>query len=271
MKREAQLTAIAAAQREAFSLEAAALSTICIAVQMGGLDKLSSTQRWEWLSEGLMTPYPGHYFAAWRAGAGLKHLLPELDALFGVPQLSDQPEPVDVGPHQLQLLNETAQAHAPLAVRFAALMHKIGKGGTPRDIWPSHYKHEQRAHQMLDAISQRIAVPEDALALAHLVIDECDRVHRASDMRAGPIAAMLDRLQADRQPDLFDQLLLVCACDYAAYADHTMAEYPKAPRLRKALAAYIGTDTQGLTADEALHARAVSIAGVLRGHANISD
>jgi tRNA nucleotidyltransferase (CCA-adding enzyme) len=262
--------ALAAAQRAAFSLSADELSGLCIAVQMGVLDRLSPEQRWSLLASALMAPYPAHFFKALRACAGLRKFLPELDALFGVPQLSDAPEPVDVGIHQLRLLNETARAQAPLTVRFAALTHKIGKGGTSREIWPSHYKHEQRAHALLDALALRMAVPDDALALARLVIDECDRVHRASDMRAGPIAAMLDRLQAETRPDLFEQLLSVCACDYAAYAGHTAADYPKGPRLRKALAAYLATDIQGQTPQDALHARAVSIAQVLRGQASTS-
>lgn len=268
MKTEALDLAVQAAHREVFSLDAQALTDLCLAVQMDAIDKLTPDARWAWLSAGLMAPRPAHFFLALRACAGLKRLLPEVDALFGVPQLSDQPEPVDVGLHQLQVLQQTALAQAPLSVRFAALMHKIGKGGTARDIWPSHYKHEQRAHVLLQVITQRMSVPPSVRALATLVIDECDRVHRASDMRAGPIAAMLDRLQAQHKPQQFEDLLLVCACDYAAYAGHTQADYPKGPRLRRALAAYIATDTQGLSADEALHARAMAIAQVLRSQAS---
>jgi tRNA nucleotidyltransferase (CCA-adding enzyme) len=274
MKREALAIALGAAQGDPCAtaptqLDAKALALLCIAVQMGVFEQLTPGERWQTLADALMAPRPAGFFEALREAGGLKRFLPEVDALFGVPQLSDQPEPVDVGLHQLQLLNETAKAEAPLAVRFAALMHKIGKGGTQRDIWPSHYKHELRAHAMLDRIALAFAAPAEPLALARLVIDECDRIHRASDMRAGPIAAMLDRLQAHEQPERFEQLLSVCAYDYAAYAEHSASEYPKGPRLRKALAAYSAADVQGMSADEALQARAVAISQALRGQAHI--
>jgi tRNA nucleotidyltransferase (CCA-adding enzyme) len=267
MQHEALALMLAVAQQPEPQIDSQQLSVMCIGVQMGMLQNQSPTERWTWLADGLMSPYPSHFLEALRACGGLKHVLPELEALFGVPQLSDLPEPVDVGQHQLQLVDETARAQAPLAVRFAALMHKIGKGGTLPEIWPSHFKHEQRGQAMLDAIAQRMAVPDEAMALARLVIDECDRVHRASDMRAGPIAAMLERLQAPRCPERFEQLLMVCNCDWAAYPGHTLADDPKTPRLRRALSAYLATDVQGLDADAALHARATAIAHALRGQA----
>jgi len=270
MKRELLRLCVDVAQRESPTLDAAQLAGMCSAVQMNAIEQLSPTERWRLLEAGLMSPYPAHFFEALRACLGLKRLLPEVDALFGVPQLSDEPEPVDVGLHQLCVVNETARAEAPLAVRFAALMHKVGKGGTPREIWPSHYKHELRAQTLLDALVQRMAVPADALALARLVVDECDRVHRASDMRAGPIAAMLDRLQCLAQPARFEQLLSVCTCDYAAYAGHSASEYPKAPRLRRALAAYAATDVTGLSPECALQRRAESIERTLRGGAGVT-
>lgn len=270
MKRELLRLCIDVAQRESPTLDAAQLAGMCSAVQMNAIEQLSPAERWGLLEAGLMSPYPAHFFEALRACMGLARLLPEVNALFGVPQLSDGPEPVDVGLHQLRVVNETAVARAPIAVRFAALMHKVGKGGTPREIWPSHYKHELRAQALLDGLAQRITVPDDALALARLVVDECDRVHRASDMRAGPIAAMLDRLQCLAQPERFEQLLSVCTCDYAAYAGHTASDYPKAPRLRRALLAYAAADVAGLSADDALQRRAEAIERTLRGGASIA-
>jgi tRNA nucleotidyltransferase (CCA-adding enzyme) len=269
MKAGLMRLALAAAHHDSAELDAADLATLCLAVQMGVLDTLTPTERWGLLAEALLAPHPAYFFSALRACGGLKRLLPELDALFGVPQLGDTQEFVDVGLHQLRLVEQTAQIDAPLAVRFAALMHKIGMGGTPREIWPSHYKHEQRAQALLDGLARRFALPDDALALARLVVDECERVHRASDMRAGAIAALLERLQAAEQPDRFDQLLSVCSCDYAAYPGHSIAGYPKAPRLRRALAAYVRVDVTGLPADEALQRRAEAIAVALRSHARL--
>ncbi|WP_374316302.1 hypothetical protein [Aquabacterium sp.] len=252
-------------------LDDQSLATMCVAVQMGVLERLTPDEAWSTLASGLMAPYPAHFLEALRACGGLKRFLPEVDALFGVPQLCDGPETIDVGLHQLRVVNETARAEAPLDVRFAALMHKIGMGGTLRDIWPSHYKHEQRAQTLLDGLTLRMHIPAEALDLARLVADECDRVHRASDMRAGAITSMLERLDAPARPARFERLLQVCTCDYAAYPGHTPADYPKAPRLRRALAAYRATDVNGLDEDAALTARAQAVARALRSQERLSS
>ncbi len=269
MNHDALQLALRVAYHDEPTLSVNELTTMICAAQMNTFERLSAAERWSLLARALMAPHPAHFFEALRTSTGLAHLLPELNALFGVPQLSDAPEPLDVGWHQLRVVDEAARIGAPLAVRLAALMHKVGMGGTPREIWPSHYKHEERGLAALDALARRIAVPDDALALARLVITECDRVHRASDMRAGAIAAMLERLQALQQPARFEQLLCVCSCDYAAYPGHSAAEYPKAVRLRRAFAAYAGTDVSGLAADAALDARAQAIARRLRGNASL--
>jgi tRNA nucleotidyltransferase (CCA-adding enzyme) len=198
-----------------------------------------------------------------RRARALPQLLPELDALFGVPQLSDGPEWVDVGRHQWRFIDEAARVDAPLALRFAALMHKVGKSGTPREIWPHHHKHEQRAHAAIDTLARHAAVPEDAAALAHLAVDECDRIHRAGDMRAGPIALLLERVQARQHPARLEQLLLLCTCDWAAFEGHHAAEYVKADRIRRALAASLAATVDGLDEEAALQARAEAIAAAL--------
>lgn len=256
--------ALAAACRPEPELEEAEVAALGIAKAADAIGRASAAERWQGLEQVLMAPHPSHGLRAWRIGRLLGRLLPEVEALFGVPQLSDAAESIDIGWHQLAMLDEAAKAGAPLQVRFAALAHKIGKATTPRDIWPSHYKHEQRAHQALDRWADWLAPPADALDLARLVIDEADRVHRVSDIRAGPVAAMLERLQALELPDRFEQLLQVCTCDWAAHAGHSAEAYPKATKLRRALAAYQATPVQGLDADAALQARAQAIAEELR-------
>lgn len=130
--------------------------------------------RWDLLASALKGPRPSLFFEALRARGTLPDLLPELDALFGVPQLWDGPDPVDVGLHQMRLIDELVRAQTPLAVRFAALMHKIGKGRTPSSMLPSHHGHEGRGRALLDVLARRVDVPAEALDLARLVIDEHD-------------------------------------------------------------------------------------------------
>lgn len=222
-------------------------------------------EAWLLLAEGLMAPHPGHFVQALREGGVLSRWLPEVAALFGVPELCDLPTPVDVGEHLLALLEETARADAPLPVRLAALTHALGKAGTPREIWPSHYKHEQRAHELLARLSVRFAWPVATLALSRVAIDELERVHRASDLRAGAITALLERLDAPGQPERFEQLLQLCTCDFAAYPGHRPEDYPKAPRLRRALAAYLATAVEGLDPETAQQRRAEAVHHALRG------
>lgn len=240
------------------------VGALTLAVASGRIAALSPAAAWGLVAAGLMTPEPSCAFEALRRSRALPLLLPQADALFGVPQLSDGPEWIDVGSHQWRFIDETARAGAPLAVRFAALVHKLGKAGTPREIWPHHHRHEERGHAALQAFAQRAAVPVDALALAHLGIDFVDRLHRASEVRAGPMAALLDRLQAREDPARFDRLLLLCTCDWAAFDGHHGGEYPKAPLWRRALAASRGAQVDGLDEDAAQQARAEAVAAALR-------
>lgn len=239
----------------------------------GALERLAPAQLWQELSAGLMTPRPALFLGLLRECGALKRVLPEVQALFGVPLIADDPPTVDIGLHQLRLLDATARCGAPLAVRWAALAHKLGMGGTPREIWPSHYKHEQRGEAALQALAPRLAMPDEVLDLALLAVRECDRVHRASDMRAGAIAALLERVDAFARPERFERLLTVCTCDFAAYGRRA-EDYPKAPRLRRALQACLEIEPELAPADAGndaaaqaerrLEARAQAVARALR-------
>lgn len=257
--------ALAAAHHDTPAIPAQAQAAWAEAARTLAQAPLTPEQAWALLAEGLMAPQPGHFVQALREGGVLRLWLPEVDALFGVPELCDLPTPVDVGEHLLALLTETARVDAPLNVRLAALLMPLGKSGSPPEIWPSHYKHEQRAHAIADALSTRLAWPGVTLELARLAIDEMERVHRASDLRAGAITALLERLDALGRPERFEDLLLLCTCDFAAYPGHRPEDYPKAGRLRRALAACRATPVAGLDAEAAQLCRAQAVHQALRG------
>ena len=236
--------ALGAAQSEAAVLDAADLALMVSAVQMNAIERLTPAQRGSVLARALMAPFPLGFFRALRDCAGLRRLLPELEALFGVPRLTDATDPVDVGEHQLRVLMQSARRLAPMSVRVAALLHRIGMGVTPQACWPSHPGHDLRGLAMLDGLARRIALPQDALDLARLAVAECERIQRASDMRAGAIAALLERTDAGSRPGRFELLLEVCICDHAAHVGHGEADCAQAPRLRRALAAYLSVQAQ---------------------------
>jgi tRNA nucleotidyltransferase (CCA-adding enzyme) len=248
-----------AARRKAAELPPATLARLCTGVAAGALNAVTPQQAWRELSVGLMARQPSHMLVVLRACGALKVVLPELDALFGVPQSADDIE-VDVGEHQLKLVDETARMLAPLAVRWAALIHKLGKSQSPKEFWPTHYKHEVPGERLIRGACERLQVPDDVLDFAVLVVRECDRVHRAVDMRAAAIATLLQRVQSLEQPERFEHLLTVCTCDYAAYPGHRAADYSKAPRLRRATAAYASVVNESASAEELLLSRAEAIA-----------
>ncbi len=260
--------ALAAAQSRAAVLDAAEQALMVSAVQMDVIERLTPVQRGRVLQRALMAPYPPGFFQALRDCAGLKRLLPELDALFGVPQLADGPEPVDVGEHQLAALMQAVRRGAPLAVRCAVLLQRIGMGKTHRLFWPSHVGHEARGLALLQPLAARLTLPKQVIDLVALAIAEAERVRRASDLRAGPIAALLERVQAETRPERFEQLLQVCICDHAAHPGHGEADDTKVPRMRRALAAYLGVAPDGRDAPALLQARAEAINRVLRGLAH---
>lgn len=210
------------------------------AVAAGAFDTLPPATAWPALSLGLMGNWPSRMLERLRRSGALARLLPELAALFGVPQSAEDPPEVDVGEHQFRLVDETARIGAPLPTRWAALLHKLGKAGSPREFWPGHYGHETRGVPLAEAVCERFRVPVDCRDLALLVVRECDRIHRAQDMRAQALATLLERVEALRHPERFEQLLAVCACDYRAYPGRTRAEYPKAEMLRRAFRAFAG-------------------------------
>lgn len=206
-------------------------------LQRGALAATPPAAMWPELRRGLMARAPSRMIAALRLSGALDVVLPEFAALFGVPQLGDDQTSVDIGMHTLHALANAASSGAPLAVRFALLAMHVGKSDSPPEHLPIHYRHIERAMPRIDNICARFGVPDDCRELALLALQECERVHRVSEIRAGPVAAMLQRLGAFDRPQRYEQLMLLCACDYRAYGERSGAVYPKAELLDVALRA----------------------------------
>lgn len=262
-----------AARFSDFSVAPETLALMRDMVAAGELAYLVPERVWQELSRGLLTDRPSRMIEVLRACGALAKVLPELDALFGIPQSADEPADVDVGEHQLRLLDQTARCRAALPVRFAALLHKLGKADSPREFWPNHMDHELRGTPLVENLCARLKVPNDCRDLALLVVRECDKVHRAVDMRAGAITQLLERVDVLRRPERFEQLLTVCTCDFFAYPGHAEREYPKAARLRRAAAAFVQVDAGAIAQQQTnpaeipqriLEARAAAVAEALR-------
>ncbi len=235
-------------------------------VQAGVLAGHAASDMWPELISGLMARTPSNMIYAMRESGALDEILPEVAGLFGVPQISDDPAEVDLGDHLMNALDEAAKRHAPLAVRFALLVMNVGKIDSPPEHLPVHYRHMERGRPRIEAICGRFCAPADCRDLALLALTECERVHRASEVRAGPVAAMLERLGAFDNPDRFGRFMELCASDYCAYGERSGQDYPKARLLTTALDACMGVqpDSRTATSDALMMARATAIAYAFR-------
>jgi len=231
-------------------------------VEAGLLAELAPQDLWPELARGLMAPAPANMLLALRGCGALSVLLPEVSALFGVPQISDDDIDVDLGEHVLNSLTEAARCDASLAARFALLVMNVGKADSPKEHLPVHYKHMDRGRPRIEDMCRRLGAPQDCRDLALLALAECERVHRVSKVRAGPVAAMLERLSAFRNPPRYAQLISVCVCDFRAYNGHAGQIYAKAALLETAIAACRASDAAQPAADDeervAAHAQAIA-------------
>jgi tRNA nucleotidyltransferase (CCA-adding enzyme) len=182
-------------------------------VNEGEVDALVSERVWQELSRGLMEAQPSRMFEVLRSCGALAKLLPEVDRLWGVPQRADYHPEIDTGIHLMMVLDMAARLKAPLTVRFACLGHDLGKGTTPADVLPRHLGHEERSVNLVRALSERLRVPTDCRALAEVVAREHGNIHRSSSFGAAALVRLLERCDALRRPERWDEVLLACECD----------------------------------------------------------
>ena len=212
-------------------------------VQEGEADHLVPERVWQELARGLMEDHPVRLFDVLRDCGALRVVLPELDRLWGVPQRPEYHPEVDTGVHVMMVLQQAARLRAPLPVRWACLMHDLGKGTTPADVLPRHIGHEARSARLLRAVAERLRVPTDCTELAEVVAREHGNIHRSADLNAAALVRLLERCDAFRKPARFADALLACECDARGRLGMEDDAYPQRPRLLAALAAAQGVQT----------------------------
>jgi tRNA nucleotidyltransferase (CCA-adding enzyme) len=215
-------------------------------VDSGEVDHLVPERVWQELSRGLMEDRPDRMFAVLRRCGALRVLLPEVDRLWGVPQPPAHHPEVDTGVHLMLVLAQTARQQAPLPVRYACLVHDLGKGSTPPDQWPRHIGHEQRSAVLARQVAQRWKVPNDCAALADVVAREHSNIHRSGDFGADAVLRLLERCDALRRPHRFADALLACECDARGRTGLEDRPYPQRARLASALAAALAAPVQAV-------------------------
>ena len=250
-----------AARFHEFTVAPETLELMRAMVEEGEADHLVPERVWQELARGLMEAKPSRMFEILRACGALARILPEVDRLWGVPQRADYHPEVDTGVHNMMVLDMAARLEAPLPVRFACLTHDLGKGTTPREQLPKHIGHEQRSAKLLATVCNRLRVPNECRELADVVAREHGNIHRSHEFGAAAIVRLLERCDAFRKPQRFEQVLLACECDARGRLGMEDKPYPQRERLLDALA----VAQQVATADIAARAREEGLEGAQIG------
>jgi tRNA nucleotidyltransferase (CCA-adding enzyme) len=203
----------------------------------GEIAALTPERVWRETARALLEPHPEVFFEILHKCGALAVLMPELAALDGVPQPPKWHPEVDTFVHIMLALAVAAQQGAPLTVRYAVLVHDLGKALTPKEHWPAHHQHEELGSAPIEALSQRLRAPNDCRELALLAARQHTLVHRALELRAATLMQLLTQTDALRRPERFAQLLQTCECDARGRAGLQARAYPQAHFLRQVLAA----------------------------------
>jgi tRNA nucleotidyltransferase (CCA-adding enzyme) len=206
-------------------------------VEEGEVDALVPERVWQEVARGLMEEMPSRMFRVLRECGALARLFPEIDRLFGVPQPPQHHPEIDTGEHVMRVIDWAASQGMNLPVRFAALTHDLGKGVTPPEEWPRHHGHEARSVELVRALSERIRVPADCRDLAVAVARDHGLVHRALELRPATVVELLERVDAFRRPERFEDFLLACECDFRGRPGYEERPFPEPDHLRQALRA----------------------------------
>lgn len=206
-------------------------------VAFGECEYLVPERVWQETEKALASPSPRTYLEVLRDCGALAVIFPELDALFGVPQRAEWHPEVDAGAHLLLVLDQAARLSDDTRVRFAALVHDLGKGVTPKEILPSHRGHEKAGVPLVESFCERLRVPREHRELGVLACREHLNAHRAFELRPARIMRLLERADALRKPERFEAFLLACEADARGREGMADEPYPQAGYLKRCLEA----------------------------------
>ena len=208
----------------------------------GEVDHLVAERVWQELAKGLMEDKPSRMFEVLRECDALARILPEVDALFGVPQPQQSHPEIDTGMHTMLVIDFAARQHHSLAVRFAALTHDLGKATTPPEHWPAHHGHEQRSVELVKSLCARLRVPGHCADVARLTARYHGDIHRAGELRPATILKLLTATDAFRKPERFDEILQAAESDFRGRPGYETKPYPATGLFETALRAARSVD-----------------------------
>jgi tRNA nucleotidyltransferase (CCA-adding enzyme) len=237
-----------AARFPEFSIAPETLKLMQDMVAAGEVEHLVPERVWQELDKGLMTSKPSRMLEVLKDCGALEVLLPEVNALWGVPQRAEYHPEIDTGLHLMMVLDMSAQLNASLPVRVACLLHDLGKGATPQAEWPRHIGHEQRSAKLLKQVCERLRIPVECKELSDVVAREHGNIHRSQELNAAALMRLLERCDAIRKPERWPDILLACECDARGRLGFENTTYAPAHRLREVLRAAMSVTTSEIAA-----------------------
>ncbi|WP_146441203.1 multifunctional CCA addition/repair protein [Vibrio kanaloae] len=218
-------------------------------VQSGELAHLTAERVWQEWHKSLSTPHPEVFLSVLRECGALAVVLPEIDALFGVPQPEKWHPEIDTGIHTLMVAQQAALLSPSLPVRFAAQVHDLGKGITPESEWPSHKMHCHTGLKIIKKLCDRVRVPNEFRDLALLVCEQHSNIHRAGELKPTTFLKVLNKFDVWRKPERLNDILLCCQADHAGRKGLETQPYPQKARFEAAYQAALQVEVKAIIAD----------------------
>ena len=215
-------------QHLGFTLAPETLDLMQSMVSNGEIDHLVPERVWAELFKALNEQTPSAFFYTLKDCKALQKILPELDNLFGVPQPAQHHPEIDTGIHSLMCLEQAALLSSSPEVRFAALVHDLGKGITPKELLPSHHGHEKKGLPLLRKLCNRLRVPNNFRALAMQVMEYHTHSHKVFELRPDTLTAVLSTLGAFKDDSKLSWFLLACEADARGRTGFEQRDYPQA-------------------------------------------
>lgn len=219
-------------------------------VDAGEVDHLVAERVWAELTKALMEKTPSAFFYTLRDCGALKVIFPEIDCLFGIPQPAEYHPEIDTGVHVMMVVDQAARLSGKAEVRFAALVHDLGKALTDPAKWPSHHGHETLGLPALDSLCLRLKVPNRFKTLAAVVMQYHGYCHRVFELKASTLVDLLQKLGAFKQNSTLDDYLVACEADIRGRAGFERRDYPQAQYLKQAAEVAADVDISSVMADE---------------------